>query len=157
MRLTNKDVEEFKNSEAVSAARDLLKRAQDGAEQIISESSEVRDFLLCLVTIKTGQCPGALENVTIDHYKSMRRDTSGKRVMLVPAHKRGVSGPAPIALDVELQEMFSDLCGKDQTAFFHLIPTTCFAPRMASLLGKGVSQGSYQSFGKDLGFDPTFG
>lgn len=36
MRLTNKDVEEFKNSEAVSAARDLLKIAEDGAELSIS-------------------------------------------------------------------------------------------------------------------------
>ena len=38
MRLTNKDVEELNNSEAVSAARDLLKRAEDGAELSISES-----------------------------------------------------------------------------------------------------------------------
>ena len=36
MRLTNKDVEEFKNSKAVSAARDLLKIAEDGAELSIS-------------------------------------------------------------------------------------------------------------------------
>ena len=57
MRLTNKDVEEFNNSEAVSAARDLLKRAEDGAELGISESSEVTDFLLCLVTIKTRSAP----------------------------------------------------------------------------------------------------
>lgn len=117
MRLTNKDVEEFNNSEAVSAARDLLKRAEDGAELSISESSEVTDFLLCLVTIKTGQRPGALENATVDPYKSMWQDTSGKRVMLVPAHKRGVSGPAPIALDA-----------KRSGRIFHLIPTTCFAP-----------------------------
>lgn len=106
MRLINRDVEEFKNSAPVSAARDLLKRAKNGEELSISESSDVRDFLLCLVTIKTGQRPGALENATVDHYHSMRQDTSDSRVMLVPAHKRGVSGPAPIALDAELQEMF---------------------------------------------------
>ena len=117
MRLTNKDVEEFKNSEAVSAARDLLKQAEDGAELSISESSEVRDFLLCLVTIKTGQRPGALENATIDHYKSMRQGTSGNRVMLIPAHKRGISGPAPIALDAELQEMFQTYVEKIRPRF----------------------------------------
>ena len=29
------------------------------------------------------QCPGALENATVDHYKSMQQDTSGKQVMLL--------------------------------------------------------------------------
>ena len=46
IRLMNKDVEEFRNSETVSVAGNLLKRAKDGAELSVSESSEVRDFLL---------------------------------------------------------------------------------------------------------------
>lgn len=141
MRLTNKDVEEFKNLEAVSVAKDLLKRAEDGAELSIGESSEVRDFLLCLVTIKTGQRPGALENATIDHYKSMRQDTSGNRVMLVPANERGVSGPAPLL--TRNSRKCSRPMWKRSDRVFHLIPTICFAPRMASLLGKGISQGRY--------------
>ena len=144
MRLTNKDVEEFNNSEAVSAARDLLKRAEDGAELSISESSEVTDFLLCLVTIKTGQRPGALENATVDPYKSMWQDTSGKRVMLVPAHKRGVSGPAPIALDAKKVRP-------------HFSPNTNYLFCTMGLSGKGVSQGGYQSFDRDLWFHPTVG
>ena len=139
--MTNKDMEEFKNSEAVSVARDLLKQAEDGAELSISESSEVRDYLLCLVTIKTGQRPGALENATIDHYMSMRQDKSGNRVMLVPAHNRGVSGPTPLLTRNSRKR--SRPIWKRSDRVFHLIPTTCFAPRMASLSGKGISQGGY--------------
>ena len=69
---------------------------------------DCRDYLTTLITIRTGTHPGALGNATMDQYSSMQADASGKyKVMLVSRHKRGVSGPAPLPLNAELQQLLT--------------------------------------------------
>lgn len=68
---------------------------------------KARDYLIRLITIKTGTRPGVLETVTLQHYNTMKRDDeTDKLVLLVPDHKRGVVGPALIGLDNKLEEFF---------------------------------------------------
>ena len=72
------------------------------------EICEARDLLICLITIKTGTRPDALENVRLQHYRNMHCDPVKKDpVILVPEHKRAVDGPAMLALDQELVDLLS--------------------------------------------------
>ena len=85
----------------------MFTKAQDGSDITTLEMCKAQDYLICLTTIKTGTRPGALQSVTLQHYNTMKRDDeTGKPVLLVPDHKRGVAGPALIGLDNELKEFF---------------------------------------------------
>lgn len=107
-RLTIDDVEKFKGSRPVVSARKTFQKAADGMRLTKDEICEARDLLICLITIKTGTRPGALENTQLQHYKSMRRDpVNGDPVMLIPEHKRSVDGPAMLALDEELVDLLA--------------------------------------------------
>ena len=59
------------------------------------EWCDARDYLITEITLKTGTRPGALTPATLEHYKTMRNEGEYK-VLLVPRHKRGVAGPAPL-------------------------------------------------------------
>ncbi|KAJ7386220.1 hypothetical protein OS493_010615, partial [Desmophyllum pertusum] len=62
-----------------------------------------RDYIISFLTIKTGNSPGALANATINDFNIVSSDTNTRyRVMLIPDHKCGVAGPAPVTLDAEL-------------------------------------------------------
>lgn len=101
--LTIDDVEKFKGSRPVVSARKTFQKAADGIPLTKDEICEARDLLICLITIKTGTRPGALENTQLQHYKTMRRDpVNGDPVMLIPEHKQSLDGPAMLALDEEL-------------------------------------------------------
>jgi len=107
-RLTIDDVEKFKGSRPVVSARKTFQKASDGLPLTKDEICEARDLLICLITIKTGTRPGALENTQLQHYKTMRRDpVNGDPVMLIPEHKRSVDGPAMLALDEELVDLLA--------------------------------------------------
>ena len=60
--LTIDDVEKFKASRPVMSARKTFQKAADGILLTKDEICEARDLLICLITIKTGTRPGALEN-----------------------------------------------------------------------------------------------
>lgn len=67
---------------------------------------EVRDYLLCLITLKIGTRPGALGHATLADYKTMHQDPeTGHHVILVTHHKRQVDGPAMLSLDNELKSL----------------------------------------------------
>ena len=108
MRLTIEDVENFKGSKPVIDARKTFRKTSDGIPLTKDEICEARDLLICLITIKTGTRPGALENAQLQHYRTMRRDPiNGDAVMLIPEHKRSVDGPAMLALEEELVDLLS--------------------------------------------------
>ena len=89
------DVEKFRDARPVVSARKTFQKAADGIPLTKDEICEAHDLLICLITIKTGTRPGALENTQLQHYKTMRRDpVNGDPVMLIPEHKRYVDGPA---------------------------------------------------------------
>lgn len=69
--LTIDDVEKFKGSRPVVSARKTFQKAADGIPLTKDEICEARDLLICLITIKTGTRPGALENTQLQHYKTM--------------------------------------------------------------------------------------
>ena len=107
-RLTTEDVEKFKASRTVATARKTFQKAASSMPLTRDEICEARDLLICLITIKTGTRPGALENVRLQHYRNMRCDpVNGDPVILVPEHKRAVDGPAMLALDEELVDLLS--------------------------------------------------
>ena len=108
MCLTIEDVEKFKASRTVATARKTFQKAASSMPLTRDEICEARDLLICLITIKTGTRPDALENVRLQHYRNMHCDPVKKDpVILVPEHKRAVDGPAMLALDQELVDLLS--------------------------------------------------
>lgn len=73
-RLTIEDVEKFKASRTVAKARKTFQKAASSMPLTRDEICEAHDLLICLITIKTGTRPGALENVRLQHYRNMRCD-----------------------------------------------------------------------------------
>ena len=105
-RLTTKDVNDFKQSKVVQHAKEIIARAADGEKLTMYDICEAKDYIIAILTIKTGIRPGALENTLLKHYKSRRTQAAtGYKVILVPEHKRGVAGPAPLTLDEEMQKV----------------------------------------------------
>ena len=88
-RLNLEDVEKFKASRTVATARKTFQKATSSMPLTRDGICEVRNLLICLITIKTGTRPGALENVRLQHYRNMHCDPVNKDpVILVPEHKR---------------------------------------------------------------------
>lgn len=86
--LTIDGVEKFKGSRPVVSARKTFQKAADSIRLTKDEICEVRDILICLITIKASTRPGALENTQLQHYKTMGRDpVNGDPVMLIAEHK----------------------------------------------------------------------
>ena len=105
-RLTRQDVDTFLASPLVVHAKRLFEMANKGFPMTEREIGEARDYLLCLITLKTGTRPGALENASLADYKTMRQDPeTGHHVILVTHHKRQVDGPAMLSLDNELKSL----------------------------------------------------
>jgi len=64
-----------------------------------------RYYLLCHLTLATGTRPGALNNVLLSDYQTSRV-SEGKRIILVPKHKRTKDdGPAMLGMDLLMQKM----------------------------------------------------
>ena len=87
-RLTIDDVENFFHTKQVREAKVILESATES--QFLSERhlTDARDYLITLITFKTGMRPGALENCRMCYYQSMSKDPKrGHYVILVPKHK----------------------------------------------------------------------
>ena len=88
--------------------RITLQKAADGIPLTKNEICEACDHLKCLVMIKTGTRPGALENTQLQHYKTLCWDpVNADPVMLIPEDKPSVNGPAMLALDGELVDLLA--------------------------------------------------
>ena len=114
-RLTTQDVNSFRLSGVMQNASLLLERSK---HQTLSmqELCLVRDMIIAELTIQTGTRPGALAFAELQHFQTMHVDPStGMRVMLIPDHKRGIAGPAPVTLS---QEMYV----KMQAYVSHILP-----------------------------------
>ena len=105
-RLTNEDVHQFLKSDLVANSKNLFKKAALGEILGVREWCDARDYLITEITLKTGTRPGALTHATLEHYKTMRNEGEYK-VLLVPRHKRGVAGPAPLTFNKYLQELMT--------------------------------------------------
>lgn len=106
-RLQTDDVNAFLSSSVVANAKKIYAHARD--KQILStnEMCEARDYLITLISLKTGTEPGALENLKTKEYFEAKEDpVTGHKVLLVPQHKRQSNGPAPLSLDDELHKLF---------------------------------------------------
>ena len=105
-RLTNDDVAKFHRSKAILQIQDLVEAAARGQQLSSIEKCEVRDYILAMLTLTTGTRPGALEKLTLDNYTNARvNPKSGRRVILVPNHKRSVDGPAMLPVEDSVQNL----------------------------------------------------
>ena len=130
------------HSAVVKEAKEIFERAAHDALLSINEIMDARNYLLALITLKTGTRPGALANAHLHHYNSMRTDpTSKQKVLLIPAHKRGVDGPAPISLKPELQQLLSVWVTKIRPQLGSALPTNIFLASDGSALeSKNISR-----------------
>ena len=86
-RLSIKNVNDFINSGIVQHAKGLVRQAAANEELTINELCEIRDYIIAILTIRTGTRPGALAAAKCQHYNTMRVDANtGYKVLLVPEH-----------------------------------------------------------------------
>lgn len=106
-RLKTEDVNAFLASSVVVNAKKIFANAHEKSILSIFEMCEARDFLITLISLKTGTHPGALENLKVAEYFQASADpVTGHKVLLVPQRKRQTDSLAPLSLDDELQELF---------------------------------------------------
>ena len=97
-RLTTDDVDTFWSLSVMVNASRLLESAQQ-RNLTMPKLCLVQDMMIADLTIQTGTRPGTVANATIHDFETVKEDQRTKmRVMLVPDHKRGVAGPAPVTM-----------------------------------------------------------
>ena len=85
----------------LDGARNVVQASQ-GKVLSAKEFTQVRDYLLAKFSMTTGTRPGPLNNAIVDDYTTADSD-NGKRIMLVPKHKRSKDGPAMLGMKPDLQ------------------------------------------------------
>ena len=73
-RLTTSDVNQFLTSPLVESAKAHFEYASSGRTLSTHALCEARDYLLIMITLRTGTRPRVLENAMVDDYHSMRQD-----------------------------------------------------------------------------------
>ena len=107
-RLTTDDVKAFLSSPICVNARKIFDKANDKYMLTVNKMCEARDYLITMISLKTGTRPGALENLKLQEYSQAKADpNTSHKVLLVPQHKRQSDGPAPLAIDKELEGLFN--------------------------------------------------
>ena len=107
-RLTTDDVKAFLYSPICVNARKVFDKANDKYMLTVNEICEARDYLITMISLKTGTCPGALENLKLQEYSQAKADPNTcHKVLLVPQHKRQSDGQAPLAIDNKVEGLFN--------------------------------------------------
>jgi len=97
----------YLSSIVVVSAKQIYVNTQDKQILSINEMCEARDYLITLISPKTGTSPGALVNLNMAENLQANADrVTGHKVLLAPQHKKQTNGPAPFSLDDKLQELF---------------------------------------------------
>ena len=103
-RITREDFEAFLRSSIITEAESLFSPARKchGIQQF----ARARDYLIARLAVCCGTRPRPLETATLDHFEHASRDSvyPDCYVMLVPAHKRQMDGPAIVTMDERLHE-----------------------------------------------------
>ena len=114
-RLTTLDVDLSQLSGVMQNASLMLEPSKHQTF-LMQELCLVRDMIIAELTIQTSTRRGALAFAELQHFHTMRVDPStSMRVMLIPDHKRGIAGPAPVTLS-------QDMYVKMQTYVSHILP-----------------------------------
>ena len=103
-RITREDFEAFLRSSIITEAESLFSPAHKCHR--IQQFARARDYLIARLAVCCGTRPRPLETATLDHFENASRDSVylDCYVMLVPAHKRQMDGPAIITMDERLHE-----------------------------------------------------
>lgn len=114
-RLTTQDVDLSQLSGVMQNASLMLEPSKHQT-LLMQELCLVCNMIIAELTIQTSTCRGALAFAELQHFHTMRVDPStSMRVMLIPDHKHGIAGPAPVTLS---QEMYA----KMQAYVSHSLP-----------------------------------
>ena len=100
--MTNENVTSLTKSKPYLEGTSIIELAEAGATISRRQFTTVRDYLLCRLTLATGTCPGALNNVLLSDYETSRVN-EGNQIILVPNHKRTKDGPAMLGMDPLMQ------------------------------------------------------
>ena len=114
--ITNEDIARLTRSKPYLEGARIIDLADTGATITRRQFTLVRDYLLCRLTLATGTCPGALNNVLLSDYETSRV-SEGNRIILVPKHKRTKDRPAMLGLDPLMQKEMATYVSKIQPAF----------------------------------------
>lgn len=105
-RVTNEEVQAFYACQHTRNACTLFMDIQNNPVLTEREIADARDYLLTIITLRTGTRPGALQHMTLTQYKAMKKDSQrGHYVVLVSEHKRQIDGPAVITLTEDLKNL----------------------------------------------------
>ena len=104
--ITPEQLEEVKSSIPYTEGEKVIVKASLGKPLNKHEFTLARDLIIFKFSIATGARPGALNNALLEDFKTATSN-DGKRVILVPKHKRSKDGPAMLGMNEELQLMMS--------------------------------------------------
>ena len=100
--ITMKEMQQVKQSEPYTDGERYLLEASEGKKLTFQEFTLVRDLLLVKFALQTGTRPAPLNNAVLGDFQTAREER-GKRIILVPKHKRSKDGPAMLGMNQELQ------------------------------------------------------
>ena len=98
--ITMKEMQQVKQSEPYTDGERYLLEASEGKKLTFEEFALVQDLLLVKFALLTGTPP--LKNALLGDFQTAREER-GKRIILVPKHKRSKDGPAMLGMNQELQ------------------------------------------------------
>ena len=104
--ITPEQLEEVKSSIPYTEGENVILKASLGKPLNMYEFTLARDLIIFKFSIATGARPSALNNALLEDFKTATSN-DGKRVILVPKHKRSKDGPAMLGMNEELQLMMS--------------------------------------------------
>ena len=99
--ITMKEMQQVKQSEPYTDGERYLLEASERKKLTFEEFALVLDLLLVKFALLTGTRPAPLNNVILGDFQTARKKR-GKRIMLVPKHKRSKDGPAMLGMNQEL-------------------------------------------------------
>ena len=95
-------MQEVKQSEPYTDGERYILEASEGKKLTFKEFALVLDLLLVKFALLTGTRPAPLNNTVLGDFQTAREER-GKRIILVPKHKRSKDGPAMLGMNQELQ------------------------------------------------------
>ena len=100
--ITMKEMQQVKQSEPYTDGERYLLDASEGKKLTFEEFALVRDLLLVKFALLTSTQPAPLNNAVLGDFQTAGEER-GKRIILVPKHKRSKDRPAMLGMNQELQ------------------------------------------------------
>lgn len=102
--LLPEDIRHLMSSPPAVEGLKAINSAKDSVKLTAPCFTAARDLILASLSQQNGSRPGPLNNAKVRDYNTVRKEKTGKLVMLVAKHKRAQQGPTMLCMDDRLQD-----------------------------------------------------